>query len=64
MTFNSVKFELMRYGKDNQLKDSTNYVSPEWEQIETKEVIKDLGITLQNNLSFKQHIANIAEAAK
>jgi len=64
MTFNSVKFELMRYGKDDQLKETSNYVTPEWEQIETKEAIKDLGITLQNNLSFKQHITNIAESAK
>ena len=64
MTFNSVKLELMRYGKDDQLKDSANYITPELKQIKTKEAIKDLGITLQNYLSFKQHIANIAEVAK
>ena len=64
MQFNSVKFELIRYGKDNHLKESTTYISPEWELIENKESVKDLGITLQNNLSFKQHITNITETAK
>ena len=64
MKFNSLKFELIRYGKDNLLKESTSYISPEWELIESKDAVKDLGITLQNNLAFKQHIINITEASK
>ena len=64
MEFNSIKFELLRYGLDNALKESTKYVTPEWELIESKDTVKDLGITLENNCSFKQHITNRIEAAK
>jgi hypothetical protein len=64
MEFNSIKFELLRYGLDNALKELTKYVTPEWELIESKKTVKDLGITLENDCSFTQHIANITEAAK
>ena len=64
MEFNSVKFELIRYGKDNKLKETTNYITPHWELIETTATVKDLGITMANNCSFQQHISNITEAAK
>ena len=63
-SFNSVKFELMRYGSNMSLKESTNYVSPEWQLIEAKGAVKDLGIMLEDNLTFKQHIDNITESAK
>ena len=63
-SFNSVKFELMRYGSNMSLKESTNYVSPEWQLIEAKGAVKDLGIMLEDNLAFKQHIDNITESAK
>ena len=64
MEFNSIKFELLRYGLDNALKELTKYVTPEWELIESKNTVKDLDITLENDCSFTQHIANITEAAK
>ena len=49
MQFNSVKFELIRYGKDQKLKESTSYITPDWEQIESTATVKDLGITMENN---------------
>ena len=64
MEFNSLKFELLRYGKNEELKNSTTYVTPLWELIESKEAVKDLGITMANNCSFQQHITNITESAK
>ena len=64
MKFNSLKFELIRYGKNNQLKESTTYVTPEWELIDEKDDVRDLGVTLSNCCNFKQHIANIVESAK
>ena len=64
MQFNSVKFELIRYGKDQKLKESTSYITPDWEQIESTATVKDLGITMENNCSFQQHITNIVESAK
>jgi len=64
MQFNAVKFELMRYGKDNQLKGATSYVAPNWELMEEKDYVKDLGITMSNDCSFKVHINNVIESAK
>ena len=64
MEFNSLKFELIRYGRNEELKDKTCYVTPEWELIEGKDFVKDLGITLSRDCSFKQHISNITESAK
>ena len=64
MQFNSLKFELMRYGNNNELKESTTYITPNWELIESTPTVKDLGITMENNCSFQQHINNITESAK
>ena len=64
MQFNSIKFDLMRYGKDDDLKSSTAYISPEWELIEQKQNVKDLGITMSDDCSFKTHINNIIQSGK
>ena len=64
MQFNALKFELIRYGKNTALKEDTAYINPDFELIGEKETVKDLGITLQNTCNFRQHIHNIAEAAK
>ena len=37
MEFNSLKFELIRYGRINDLKDFTSYISPYWNIIDEKE---------------------------
>ena len=64
MKFNSLKFELLRYGKDKDLKENTSYVTPDWDVIEQKETVKDLGVSMSADNTFKVHIANIAESAK
>jgi len=64
MEFNDLKFELLRYGKNTELKASTSYVSPSFNLIEAKETVKDLGITLSSDCTFKIHINNIIESAK
>jgi len=64
MNFNSLKFELLRYGRNQELKEKTCYVTPEWELIEEEHNVKDLGITLSGDCSFKKHINNIIESAK
>ena len=64
MEFNSLKFELIRYGKNKELQNSTSYVAPNWDLIEEKQHVKDLGITMSNDCTFKAHINNIIESAK
>ena len=64
MQFNDLKFELLRYGKDEELKLSTSYISPSFNLIEEKSNVKDLGVTLSADATFKTHINNIVESAK
>ena len=64
MEFNDLKFELLRYGINPELKLSTSYVSPSFNLIEEKETVKDLGVTLSSNATFKTHINQIIESAK
>ena len=46
MKLNDVKFELLRYGTNQIIKDQTNYTSPSGNIIENKDVVKDLGILM------------------
>ena len=64
MQFNDSKFELLRYGQDISLQQSTNYVSNTATQIESKTSTKDLGVTMAASADFKVHIDNITETAK
>ena len=63
MEFNSLKFEAMRYGLDAVLKLCTSYVSDGGTIIEQKDHIRDLGVTMSSDCSFKKHIDNVIEAA-
>ena len=57
MKFNSEKFELMRYGNNEELKNSTDYFTPDFTDIiERKMETRDLGIQMNEDLSFKSHI--------
>ena len=46
------------------LKESTAYVSPEWQVIEEKKTVRDLGVALSSDTSFKDHVNNIISSAK
>ena len=57
MLFNGSKFEIIRYGKNETLKNTCNYLTPNAEDIiERKEVVRDLGIKVNENANFKDHI--------
>ena len=64
MEFNSTKFEAMRYGRDEALKSTTSYLSAEGAVIKDMEHLRDLGVNMSDDCSFKKHITNIVEAAK
>ena len=57
MSFNSKKFEGMRFGKDE---IEPSYVDPDQNKIEQKSHIMDLGIMMSNCLKFDMHIRNTA----
>ena len=64
MKFNSDKFELLRYGKNQQIKDETIYFSADNDPIEEKEVLRDLGIMMNNDATFKNHIDKVCKIVK
>ena len=64
MLLNDTKFEAIRYGKLRHVKETTQYKTPSGETIKVKETIKDLGVLLSDDCSFKDHINNTIEKAK
>jgi hypothetical protein len=58
MTFIPTKFELLSFGHSHQ--DPT-YNSSDHNLIAKKPVVKDLGVTFQDNLQFKMHILNVVK---
>ena len=57
MAFNGKKFEILRYGRDQVLKESTEYLTPQAEElIERKECLRDLGIQMSEDGKFSSHI--------
>ena len=52
MAFNSKKFEILRYGWDEELKNSTEYPPEAEDLIERKECLRDLGIQMSDNGKF------------
>ena len=54
MRWNDLKFQILRIGKNEVLKDNTLIFSPNYQEIiERKEVIKDLGILVDHDLNYK-----------
>ena len=60
MLFNSKKFELLRYGKNQYLKTITNYMTPDCEDvISAKTVVRDLGVEMNDEAHFVDHINKV-----
>ena len=59
MMFNSDKFELIRYLNklSKEVQTETSYLSNDETDIEEKQHVRDLGVTLSNDATFTQHIA-------
>ena len=65
MEFNSKKFEILRYGKNDILKESTSYFTPNFEDlIEEKESLRDLGVMMSNDATFSIHVEAVCSKVK
>ena len=64
MKFNANKFELLRYGKEQEIKSTTTYKSYDDSNIDDKEQVRDLGIMMSNTATFTLHIRNIVKKAR
>ena len=56
MKFNANKFELLRFGKEQEMKSTTTYKSYDDSNIDDKEQVRDLGIMMSNTATFTLHI--------
>ena len=66
MTFNSDKFQLLRYKSKSskELQSSMSYTSNNSSTIEEKPHVRDLGVTLSDTATFSQHIHEKCIAVK
>ena len=65
MEFNKGKFVVLRYGKDLDIKESTTYFSGDTDEvIEEKDSTRDLGVIMQNDGGFSEHIEKICSKVR
>ena len=65
MAFNSNKFEVLRYGWNQELKNSTEYLTPDSEDlIERKEALRDLGIQMSDTGKFSNHVESVCSRVR
>ena len=65
MQFNGKKFQVVRYGKDENLKNETLYFTENTENIvERHEVVRDLGVMMSDDASFKDQIEKVAKKVR
>ena len=58
MKFNITKFNLLRYGPNEDLKRNTSYKNSDDEDIQEEKSVKDLGVQMSNDLTFTEHISS------
>ena len=63
MLFNSTKFELLRYGPNQNIKSTTSYTSDTGNIIEQKNNVRDLGVKLSDDATFNTHISEVVKKA-
>ena len=65
MEFNGTKFQVMRYGENETLKENTIYFTDKMNHvIEEFENLKDLGVIMNNEANFKDHIDKAVRKAR
>ena len=64
MSFNNTKFEHIHYTLEEINDNISNYTAPNGSHIDTKNFVKDLGITFSSDGNFTQHIYHVAKKAR
>ena len=64
MQFNSTKFEVLRIGSNNDLKQNIKYTNPEGDEIPETDLVKDLGVHFNSRGDFSDHIKLKVSKAK
>ena len=63
MKFNANKFELLRYGKEQEIKSATTDKSYDDSNFDDKEQVSDLGIMMSNTATCSLHSRNTVKKA-
>ena len=63
MNFNANKFELLQYGKVQEITSVTTSKSYDDSKIDVKEQVRDPGIMMSDTATFTLHIRNIVKKA-
>ena len=65
MVFNGTKFQVMRYGQDENLKNETMYFTEDTNNIiERFDTLRDLGVILTDNGNFESHIEHVVKKVR
>ncbi|KAK3876172.1 hypothetical protein Pcinc_019021 [Petrolisthes cinctipes] len=64
MTFNEEKFEALRCGPNQALKDTTKLLTEGGKEVDNKPHVKCLGVFLSENATFEHHIAATIKKAR
>ena len=65
MNFNGKKFQVVRYGPNEELKNSTEYFSGSYDEIiERFDTVHDLGVQLSDDASFNAQIEKVVKKAR
>ena len=64
MTFNGDKFESIKHGENINLKNSYNYINSESEEIEDVSNLRDLGVIISDDGSFRDQIIKVVKKAR
>ena len=65
MEFNKKKFQVLRYGEDEDLKNETSYFTGNYDEvIERFESLRDLGVELSDDGAFDAHIEKVCKKAR
>ena len=65
MKFNGTKFQLLRYGPDEDMKDSTLYFTANMDDvIQQCSSLRDLGVILADNGKFEEHIEKVTKTVR
>ena len=65
MTFNGAKFQLMRYGNNQDLKNETLYFTEQMEDVIPEfETLKDLGVHMNNCANWSTNVMNVTKKSR
>ena len=64
MKFNEDKFELLRYGSNKTPLTNTKYLAPGGREIQPKQCVRDLGVIMNDSLTFANHVDKVCADAK